>query len=127
MFLIGQLANAAGVHVETIRYYERLGLIAQPQKPLAGFRRYPITTLNQLHFIKRAQTLGFTLEEITNLINLNNTPCSEVQGLAECKLNAVKEKIADLQRLKLALDMLVTQCQHNNDDSYCPIIDSLQP
>lgn len=127
MYLIGQLANAAGITVETIRYYQRLKLLAQPQKPQMGFRRYPETALNRLRFIKRAQELGFTLQEIANLLSLDDRPCGQVQELATYKLNAVKQKMADLQRLELALDTLVKQCQHNDDDSHCPIIDSLQP
>jgi MerR family mercuric resistance operon transcriptional regulator len=127
MYLISQLASAAGVNIETIRYYQRLKLIALPQKPLVGFRRYPETALNRLRFIRRAQELGFTLKEIANLLSLSDRPCGQVQELATQKLNAIKEKVADLHRLELALDTLVKQCQNNEDDNHCPIIDSLQP
>lgn len=127
IFTIGQLAKAAGVHVETIRYYQRRGLIAQPAKPVQGHRSYPQATLARILFIKRAQGLGFTLEEIANLLCLNDRPCAQVQALAEHKLGSVKEKLADLKRLELALHELLSQCRHNDDDSRCPIIDALQP
>ncbi len=125
MYLIGQLAKAAGINVETIRYYQRLGLVEQPQKPLSGFRRYPVTTLNQLRFIKRAQELGFTLEQINNLLMLEDAPCHQVQEMALIKQQSVRRKIADLQRLEAVLNQLLNQCSSNSDEAHCPIINSL--
>lgn len=124
---IGQLAKAAGVNVETIRYYERRGLIAQPTKPMQGYRTYPNETLARILFIKRAQELGFTLEEINNLLSLGESHCSEIQELAEAKLASVREKINDLHRLEQVLEELVTKCRTNPDNAACPIVESLQP
>ena len=116
--------NASG---ETIRFHERKNLIAQPNKPETGYRQYPNETVDRIRFIKRAQDLGFTLNEIANLLSLNDRPCGQVQELAEHKLSTVKEKMADLRRLENALQALLTQCLINDDDSHCPIIDSLLP
>jgi MerR family mercuric resistance operon transcriptional regulator len=124
---IGQLAKAAGVNVETIRYYERQGLIDQPPKPSEGFRRYPESALDRIRFIKRAQELGFSLKEIAHLLVLSTAPCGEVQALAEEKLAGVQAKMADLQRLEQVLQDLLAQCRTNPDESHCPIIEALQP
>lgn len=122
---ISKVAKEIGVNIETIRFYERRGLIAQPIKPETGYRHYPDETVNRIRFIKRAQNLGFTLDEIANLLSLNDNPCGQVQELAEHKLHAVKEKMSDLRRLEKGLSTLLTQCRSNDDDSHCPIIDSL--
>jgi MerR family mercuric resistance operon transcriptional regulator len=127
LFSIGKLAQAAQVSVETIRYYERRGLITQPPKPAQGYRTYTKATLARILFIKRAQELGFTLEEINNLLSLGESHCSEVQELAEAKLASVREKINDLHRLQQVLEELVTQCRTNPDNAACPIVESLQP
>ncbi len=124
---ISQLAQAADVHVETIRYYQRRGLIKQPSKPAHGYRNYPAETLNRIRFIRRAQELGFTLNEISHLLELEAIPCHDVMLLAETKLQSVQEKIRDLQRLASVLNHLVGQCQDNPDDTHCPIVASLQP
>ena len=126
-YSIGQLAKAAEVNVETIRYYERRGLITQPPKPVQGYRTYTKATLARILFIKRAQELGFTLEEIENLLVLGESHCSEVQELAESKLVSVRSKINDLCRLERVLEGLVTQCRSNPDNTACPIVESLQP
>ncbi len=124
---ISKVAKELSINVETVRFYERRGLIEQPVKPEVGYRHYPDETVNRIRFIKRAQELGFTLEEIANLLILEDRPCSQVQDLAEHKLCAVKEKMADLRRLEKALKALLVQCHSNEDDSHCPIIDALQP
>ena len=124
---ISKVAEELAINIETVRFYERRGLIPQPPKPGLGYRHYPGETVNRIRFIKRAQELGFTLEEIANLLSLNDRPCAQVQELAEYKLSAVKEKMADLRRLEKALKVLLVQCHSNDDDSHCPIIDSLQP
>ncbi len=123
---ISKVAKALDINIETVRFYERRGLIDQPNKPALGYRHYPDETVNRIRFIKRAQELGFTLEEIANLLSLNDRPCSQVQELAEHKLSAVKEKMADLRRLEKALKSLLAQCHSNDDETHCPIIDSLQ-
>ncbi len=124
---ISKVAEELAINIETVRFYERRGLIQQPPKPELGYRHYASETVNRIRFIKRAQELGFTLEEIANLLSLNDRPCAQVQELAEYKLSAVKEKMADLRRLEKALKVLLVQCHSNDDDSHCPIIDSLQP
>ena len=106
---IGKLADAAGVNVETIRFYERKGLITQPQKPIVGFRQYSSEILHRLHFIKRAQELGFTLDEISSLLKLGDEDCQEVQALAQQKLVLIRKKIIDLQRLESNLSHLIDQ------------------
>ncbi len=126
-FSIGQLAAAAGVNIETVRYYTRRGLIEQPTKPKHGYRVYPRPTLKRILFIKRAQELGFTLAEIANLLALEGTPCREVQEMARQKLVGVSAKIADLSRLASVLDELIARCESNQDQTHCPIIDSLLP
>lgn len=124
---ISKVASELGINIETVRFYERRGLIDQPIKPEVGYRHYPNDTVNRIRFIKRSQELGFALDEIANLLSLNDKPCSQVQELAEQKLSAVKEKMADLQRLEKALNGLLVQCDNNEDDNRCPIIESLQP
>lgn len=124
---ISKVAKELAINIETVRFYERRGLIEQPSKPELGYRHYPDETVNRIRFIKRAQELGFSLEEIANLLSLNDRPCAQVQELAEDKLRAVMEKMADLKRLANALKALLMQCQNNKDDEHCPIIDALQP
>ena len=124
---ISQLAALLNVHVETIRFYQRKGLIEQPPKPPRGYRHYSDEVLSRMRFIKRAQELGFTLDEIANLLLLNDQPCTTVQELAELKLSSVRAKLADLARLETVLAEMVLQCQHNQDEAHCPIIESLQP
>ena len=123
---IGKVARELAINVETIRFYERRGLIEQPEKPANGYRHYPDDTLQRIRFIRRCQGLGFTLDEILHLLNLHDKPCQQVQILADNKLALVKEKIADLQRLEKALQQVVKQCQSNQDEAHCPIIDTLQ-
>ena len=124
---IGNLAKKVQIGVETIRFYERRGLIEQPEKPTEGYRVYPAETLNRIQFIKRAKELGFTLDEITNLLSLGESPCLEVQAMAEDKLDKVLAKINDLHRLKTVLDNLLSKCRTNPDQSHCPIVESLLP
>ncbi|GIC78689.1 Hg(II)-responsive transcriptional regulator [Moritella sp. F3] len=124
---IGKLANLANVNIETIRYYERIGLIEQPVTPEQGYREYPDKTLERVQFIKRSQELGFTLNEVANLLLLGEENCFSVQEIAEKKLANVREKLADLKRLENVLANLVTQCRCNNTDSACPIVESLLP
>jgi len=124
---ISKLAKELNINIETIRFYERKGLIKQPVKPAQGYRHYPDETLNRISFIKRAQELGFTLNEIAGLLSLNDHPCAQVQELAEAKLQTVQNKIKDLNRLENALQALLAQCQTNEDESKCPVIDALRP
>lgn len=123
---IGKLADAAGVSIETIRYYQRRGLLDEPPKPLGGHRRYAPSQAKRLRFIKRAQALGFTLEEIGALLTLDAAcACGETRALAVRKLGLIKQKMADLAVMRQALGDLVRQCDDGNGEASCPIIDVL--
>ena len=124
---IGKLATRAGVNVETIRYYERTGLIDQPVKPSSGFRRYDKAILDRVLFIKKAQTLGFKLDEVKHLLALSVGHCAEIQSLAEAKLGDVQSKIQDLRQLEYVLEDLVKQCRARADKADCPIVEALLP
>jgi MerR family mercuric resistance operon transcriptional regulator len=123
---IGRLARDAGVNVQTIRFYQRLGLIAEPPKPLGGVRHYPSDTVGRVRFVKRAQALGFSLDEIALLLGLSDGKhCAETQALAEKKLTMVEGKINDLAAIEKALKGLITECSKGSRKSGCPIIDAL--
>ena len=122
---IGQLAKKAEINLETIRYYERRGIIERPDKPATGYRQYSNDVLQRLLFIKRAKALGFNLDEIQNLLLLAVGHCIEIQSLAEQKLDQVQYKIRDLQRLEEVLSDLVRQCNASADKAHCPIVDAL--
>ncbi len=122
---IGQLAKAAGINVETIRYYERRGLILQPEKPAEGFRHYPEDTFNRIRFIKRAQELGFSLDEVEILLNIDEGQCHDVQEIAAQKLVMIRQKMADLERLASSLDNWMQRCQSTPDNQPCPLIHDL--
>lgn len=126
-YRIGQLAHAAGVSVETVRYYQRQGLLAEPAKPLRGTRSYGRQHLDRLLFIRRAQRLGFTLSEIAQLMAISDGDCHEAQRLAEAKRDTVREKLADLRRLDAVLSRLIDACAANEDPRNCPVIESLAP
>ncbi|MGH8352137.1 MAG: Hg(II)-responsive transcriptional regulator [Pseudomonas sp.] len=122
---IGKLAEAAGVNVETIRYYQRRGLLDEPPKPRGGHRRYPPDMAKQVRFIKRAQALGFTLSEVGGLLQLDEAyVCTETRTLAARKLALIEQKIADLAVMRQALCGLLQQCAAG-DAAACPIIDVL--
>jgi len=122
---IGQLAKAAEVNIETIRFYERKGLIQQPLKPFEGYRDYSNKILERLLFIKRAKKLGFTLEEIIGLLSMESAKCEEIQEMASSKLADVRSRITDLKRMEFVLNQLVLSCQTNPKKAGCPIIDTL--
>jgi len=123
---ISKVARLLDINIETIRFYERRGLIKQPAKPVTGYRHYPDEIVNRIRFIRRTQKLGFTLNEINSLLALNDRPCTHVQELAEHKVALVKQKIQDLRDLETALELLLQQCHNNRDDNHWSIIDSLQ-
>jgi len=112
---IGVLAKAAGVNVETIRYYQRRQLVDEPSKPLGGHRRYAAEAIKRVRFIKRAQQLGFTLEEIKGLLRLEDGQ----------KLAVIEARIADLRRMGRLLRGLAAQCRQGGRPRSCPIISSL--
>ena len=123
---IGRLAAAAGVGVETIRYYQRRGLLDEPPKPLRGHRHYPADTANRVRFIKRAQALGFTLEEIANLLRLDGADCcSDTRELAAHKVALIERKLLDLAAMRDALAALMRQCETGQAEGLCPIISVL--
>ncbi|HBO1414526.1 Hg(II)-responsive transcriptional regulator [Pseudomonas aeruginosa] len=123
---IGKLASAAGVSVETIRYYQRRGLLDEPAKPLGGHRRYPQGIVKRLRFIKRAQALGFTLTEIGGLLTLDESrACTETRALAAHKLVLITQKMADLAAMQQALGGLLQQCDAEDGGASCPIIEAL--
>jgi len=124
---IGQLAKAAGVNIETIRYYQRRGLLNEPPKPLGGYRRYAPEQAKRVRFIKRAQALGFTLDEIVAILTLDAAcACAETQALATRKLGLIERKMADLAAIQQALESLLRQCDAEDGHASCPIIDVLE-
>jgi len=122
---ISVLAKEVDVGIETIRFYEQKGLITQPLKPASGYRIYPQDTVKKLFFIKRAKVLGFTLEEIKKLIELNSMQCDEMAALANNKLLLVKDKIAFLLKLEDSLEQVISTCDSNANKQSCPTIKSL--
>lgn len=123
---IGALAQAAGVNVETIRYYQRRGLLAEPEKPVGGHRRYAASAGKRVMFIKRAQELGFTLEEVKALLRLEDgQSCGETRALAEHKLAIIEERLADLNRMRRLLKNLIAECATGKRPRSCPIIATL--
>ena len=126
---IGRVAQAAGVGVETVRFYERKGLVDQPRIK-APFREYPPETIDRIRFIERAQELGFTLAEVDQLLSIADNPGSskrEVKQLAGQKLSEIRQKIDDLKRLADTLDSLYEQCSGHGGLEDCPIILSILP
>lgn len=124
---IGVLAEAAGVNVETIRFYQRKGLMQEPDRPLGGIRRYGETDRGRVRFIKSAQRLGFSLDEIAELLRLEDgAHCQEASSLATRKLMDVRERLADLSRMEKVLSELVGACNSRSGNVTCPLIASLQ-
>lgn len=126
---IGGLAVAAGVGVETIRFYERKGLIARPRRPERGFRAYPNEAVRRIRFIRQAQQLGFSLKEIEELLALRADPatdCADVQRRASAKLVEVERKMAQLQRIRAALETVIAACPASGTLDGCSIIEALE-
>ena len=122
---IGTLAERAGVNVETIRYYQRRGLLDEPDKPLGGHRRYPASAAKRVRFIKRAQALGFTLEEVAGLLRLDAaSACAETRELAAQKLTLIEKKLSELGAMRNGLAELVAKCDTDGKRP-CPIIQVL--
>lgn len=125
-FPIGRLSSRSGVNVETIRYYQRRGLMVEPDKPGNGQRRYSPAVITRVRFIKRAQGLGFTLLEIGSLLELDETrACTETRELAALKLQVIEAKLADLKAMRKALTALLRQCDTGSTQDCCPIIQAL--
>ncbi len=121
---IGVLARTAGVNLETIRYYQRRGLIATPRKPPGGIRRYPHAALAQLRFVKRAQQLGFSLNEIRELLALGEQSCGATRRIAERRLTDIEARLNDLQTMRRLLARLIRECAAGRSTA-CPIVQSL--
>lgn len=123
---IGTVAKAAGVHVETIRFYQRKGLLGQPERHQGGFRRYGPNDVARLQFIKSAQRLGFSLDEIAGLLQLDDgLHCDQARELGERKLRDVRAKLADLKRIESALAQMIRACSSSHGTLSCPLIDAL--
>ena len=125
---IGQLARRAEVGVETVRFYEREGLLKEPARRPSGYRQYDEGVVDRLRFIRRAKQLGFTLNEIKELLSLRIDPattCADVKSRAEAKLADIAAKIRSLQRMKRALVKLTKACSGRGAASECPILESL--
>ena len=124
---IGQLAAAAGVNVETVRYYQRRELLAVPRRAAGSIGRYPQAALTRLQFIKRSQALGFSLDDVQVLLSLDDgRACSSARGLGERKLVQVRERIQTLRALERALQDLVRQCSTARRTVSCPLIEALR-
>jgi MerR family mercuric resistance operon transcriptional regulator len=125
-FSIGPFAKAAGVNVETIRFYQRRRLLVEPDRPPGGIRRYGTAEVARVKFVKSAQRLGFTLDEVAQLLRLEDgTHCKEAASLAALRLVDVRSRLADLKRMETALAALVKQCDTRQCSVSCPLITSL--
>ncbi len=126
---IGEVARQAGVNVQTLRYYERRGLLPEPKRSDGNYREYEAGTASRVRFIKRAQALGFELEEIKELLDLHDAPNrapAKVRRLAEDKLAEIERKLGELERMRGVLRGLVTQCRNRSRNRQCPILDALE-
>ncbi len=121
-FTINLAAKKSGVGIETIRYYQRIGLVEKPEKPLSGYRIYSEGIVTRLLFIHRAKELGFSLAEIANLLVLGDAQCAETKVLATHKLEIIKSKLHDLQVIAGTLEQLIQSCESNSTNQGCPII-----
>jgi len=124
----GQLAKQANVNLETIRYYERRGLLPEPPRNDSGHRRYPLDALRRTDFIKRTQSLGFSLNEIPDLLSLRvgtGATCADVKTRVKTKIKDVQEKIADLKEIEQALGRLADKCSGKGPVGQCPILEGL--
>lgn len=125
-FTIGAFAKAAGVNVETIRFYQRKGLLSEPKKLSGGIRRYGAVDLSRLKFVKSAQRLGFSLDEVAQLLKLEDgTHCNETAKFAAHHLADVRAKLANLRRVEATLSKLVKACSAHPDNVSCPLIAAL--
>lgn len=123
---IGAFAKAAGVNVETIRFYQRKSLLVEPKRPYGSIRRYGAADVARVKFVKAAQRLGFSLDEIGELLRLEDgTHCSEAAGLATPQLADVRARLDDLMRMEQVLSKLVNECSAHDGHVSCPLIDAL--
>lgn len=124
---IGAFASAAGVNVETIRFYQRRGLVREPDRAFGTIRRYNEGDVGRVKFVKAAQRLGFSLDEIGELLNLEDgTHCSEAARVGAERLADVRARLTDLGRMELALSALVSECRAHRGRVSCPLISALR-
>ena len=125
---IGEVAQRAGIGRETIRFYEKEGLIEEPPRTESGYRQYSENAVARIRFIRRAKALGFSLKEVSGLLTLRldpETSCADVKKRADSKIRDIQEKIRDLQKMKTALAELSAACSGKGSTSECPIIEAL--
>ncbi len=125
---ISDLARRAGVGVETIRFYERKGLVPRPQRPATGYRDYGAESARRVRFIRRAQELGFSLAEVRQLMALRADPqvmCDDIRATAHARIAGIDAKIDALQRMRTALQQLALRCPGEGPTDECPILDSI--
>jgi len=128
-YSIGQVAKQSGISVETIRYYEREGLLEEPERKESGYRQYQQEAIIRLSFIQQAKELGFSLKEVAELLSIkadNKKLCNEVKQLAREKLDNIENKIKMLQRMRKSLKKLVDTCPGQAPLNECPILDALE-
>lgn len=124
----GEVARLAGVNVETLRFYERQGILPEPPRRMSGYREYPAETVDLIRFVKRAQELGFSLKEVQGLLDLRQAPRrapGKVPLLVKTKIVEIEHKIRDLEAMRRALDELLCACEQKSLGKTCPIIASL--
>jgi len=128
MLSIGQVAKRTGVTVETMRFYEKQGLITVPQRSDCGYRQYPPEMVKRVRFIQHAKEVGFTLKEIDELLALRRKPgtsCADIKLRAAQKVQEVDQKLNDLKRIRGALQRMIMKCSGRGDLSECPILEEL--
>lgn len=124
----GEVARLAGVNVETLRFYERRGMLPVPPRRMSGYREYPPDTVDLIRFIKRAQEIGFSLREVQELLDLRNTTrgaSKKAPRLLRAKLEEIDHKIRDLDAMRSALNELLCACNERGSVAGCPIIEAL--
>lgn len=125
MLSIGQVAKQLDIGVETVRYYEREGLLEEPARSPSGYRQYDDGVVKRLQFIRQAKAFGFTLKEIKELLSLRNSPgvdCAEIRSRAVKKIVEIRSKIESLDRIKSALEKMIQACPGTGALSHCPIV-----
>lgn len=125
---IGEIAAEADVNIQTLRYYERRGLLAPPTRKASGYREYGLDHVQRVRFIRRAQDLGFTLQEIRDLLALqteSSQSCAVVERRASLTLDRIDEKVRDLKRMRLALAKYVNACRNQESLETCPLLAAL--
>ncbi len=122
---IGEVAKRSGIGIETIRFYEREGLLQEPERRPSGYRQYDESTVKRLEYIRQAKELGFTLAEIRELLELSFTPhegCDHIRQRAEVKITDIEDKIRSLQKMRRSLHTIVKRCKTKDSPHDCPLI-----